>query len=104
MVSGTVRRYQKDYMETLRQVDKGAIGEVVGANIIRNGGSLWWIERKPEWSDMEYMIRNWGNFSWLSGDTIVEMFIHEIDVMNSYIRDRKSTRLNSSHVAISYAV
>lgn len=86
MVSGTVRRYQKDYMETLRQVDEGAIGEVVGANIIRNGGALWWIDRKPEWSDMEYMIRNWGNFSWLSGDTITEMFIHEIDVMNSYIR------------------
>ncbi|WP_372638559.1 Gfo/Idh/MocA family oxidoreductase, partial [Fodinibius sp.] len=59
MVSGTVRRYQKDYIETQRRVAEGAIGEVVSANIIRNGGALWWVERKPEWSDMEYMLRNW---------------------------------------------
>lgn len=85
MVSGTIRRYQKDYIETHRQVANGEIGEIVGANIIRNGGALWWIERKPEWSDMEYMIRNWGNFSWLSGDHIVEMFIHEVDVMSWYL-------------------
>lgn len=85
MVSGTIRRYQKDYIETHRQVASGEIGEVIGANIIRNGGALWWIERKPEWSDMEYMIRNWGNFAWLSGDHIVEMFIHEMDVMSWHV-------------------
>lgn len=87
MVSGTIRRYQKDYMATQSRVQAGEIGDVVGANILRNGGALWWIERKPEWSDMEYMIRNWGNFSWLSGDHIVEMFIHEIDVMSWYVGD-----------------
>src|SRR5439155_10347370 len=29
--------------------------------------------------------------------------IHDLILMSSFIRDRKSTRLNSSHVAISYA-
>lgn len=85
IVSGTIRRYQKDYAETQSRVANGEIGEVIGANIIRNGGALWWIERKPEWTDMEYMLRNWGNFTWLSGDHIVEMFIHEIDVMSWYV-------------------
>lgn len=85
MVIGTIRRYQKDYIETHRQVANGLIGDVISANIIRNGGALWWIERKPEWDDMEYMIRNWGNFTWLSGDHIVEMFIHEVDVMSWYV-------------------
>ncbi len=85
MVSGTIRRYQKDYMETQRRVRNGDIGEIVSANIIRNGGALWWVERKPEWTDMEYMIRNWGNFAWLSGDHIVEMFIHEVDVMSWHL-------------------
>lgn len=85
MVSGTVRRYQKDYVETQRRVAGGEIGEVIGANIIRNGGALWWVERKPEWTDMEYMLRNWGNFSWLSGDHIVEMFVHELDVMSWHV-------------------
>jgi len=82
MVSGTIRRVQKDYMETQRRVANGEIGEIVGANIIRNGGALWYRNRKPEWTDMEYMLRNWVNFAWLSGDHITEQFIHEIDAMS----------------------
>jgi len=85
MVSGTIRRKQKDFMETQRRVANGEIGDIVSAHIIRNGGSLWVIKRKPGWSDMEYMLRNWANFCWLSGDHIVEQFIHEIDVMNWYL-------------------
>ncbi|HRX11210.1 MAG TPA: Gfo/Idh/MocA family oxidoreductase [Draconibacterium sp.] len=85
MVSGTIRRVQKDYMETWRQVANGGIGEITGANIIRNGGALWYRNRQPQWTDMEYMLRNWVNFCWLSGDHITEQFIHEIDVMNWHI-------------------
>ncbi len=85
MVSGTIRRVQKDYMETQRRVANGEIGEITGANIIRNGGALWYRTRQPEWSDMEYMLRNWVNFCWLSGDHITEQFIHEIDVMNWHL-------------------
>jgi predicted dehydrogenase len=85
IVSGTIRRVQKDFMETWRRVQNGAIGEIVSAHIIRNGGSLWVIKRQPGMSDMEYMLRNWANFCWLSGDHIVEQFIHEVDVMNWYL-------------------
>lgn len=85
IVSGTIRRVQKDYMETRRQVANGMIGEITGANIIRNGGALWWRKRQPKWTDMEYMLRNWVNFCWLSGDHITEQFIHEIDVLNWYM-------------------
>ncbi len=88
MVSGTLRRYQKDYVETQRQVADGAIGEIVSANILRNGGATWWVKHRPEWkTEMEYMLRNWYNFSWLSGDHYVEQFIHELDVMNGYINN-----------------
>jgi myo-inositol 2-dehydrogenase / D-chiro-inositol 1-dehydrogenase len=85
MVSGTIRRVQTDFVETKRRVDSGEIGDIVSAHIIRNGGSLWVIKRKKEWSDMEYMLRNWANFCWLSGDHIVEQFIHEVDVMNWFL-------------------
>ena len=85
IVSGTIRRVQKDFMETRRRVANGEIGEITGANIIRNGGSLWFRNRNPKWTDMEYMLRNWANFCWLSGDHIVEQFIHEIDVMNWFV-------------------
>ncbi len=36
----------------------------------------------PRWSEMEYMIRNWVNWTWLSGDHIVEQHVHNLDVMN----------------------
>lgn len=85
MVSGTIRRVQKDYMETWRRVANGEIGEVVSAHIVRNGGSLWAKKKLPEWTEMEYMLRNWVNFCWLSGDHIVEQFIHEVDVMSWFL-------------------
>jgi predicted dehydrogenase len=85
IVSGTIRRVQKDFVETWRRVASGQIGDIVSAHITRNGGSLWVIQRQPGWTDMEYMLRNWANFCWLSGDHIVEQFIHEIDVMNWYL-------------------
>src|SRR5690554_40249 len=85
IISGTIRRSQKDYMETRRRVLNGEIGDITGAHILRNGGALWFRSRRPEWSDMEYMLRNWVNFCWLSGDHITEQFIHEIDVMNWYL-------------------
>jgi predicted dehydrogenase len=85
IVSGTIRRVQKDYMETWRRVANGEIGEIVSAHVVRNGGSLWAKKRLPEWTDMEYMLRNWANFCWLSGDHIVEQFIHEVDVMNWFL-------------------
>ncbi len=85
MVSGTIRRVQKDYMSTQMKVQNGEIGEIVGANILRNGGALWFRKRQPQWTDMEYMLRNWVNHLWLSGDLIAEQFIHELDVMNWFI-------------------
>lgn len=84
IISGTVRRSQKDYLETRRRVLNGEIGDMVGAHMIRNGGTLWHVKRRPEWTDMEYMLRNWVNFCWLSGDLLAEQFIHEIDVMLWY--------------------
>ena len=47
-----------------------------------NTGGLWHRGREPEWSDMEWQIRNWLYFTWLSGDHIVEQHVHNIDVMN----------------------
>ena len=43
---------------------------------------LWYRERKPEWTDMEFMVRDWVNWKWLSGDHIVEQHVHNIDVLN----------------------
>jgi predicted dehydrogenase len=47
-----------------------------------NGGEIWVIEKEPLWSDMEWQLRNWNYFTWLSGDHFVEPLVHNLDVMN----------------------
>lgn len=85
IISGTIRRSQRDCVETYKRVCEGAIGEIVSANVMRNGGALWAKGRQKGWSDMEYMLRNWVNFNWLSGDHIVEQFVHEVDQMYWFV-------------------
>jgi len=79
---GTQRRHQTGYLEVMKRIHDGAIGELVAARAYWNQGGLWMKERKPEWSDMEWQLRNWLYFTWLSGDHIVEQHIHNIDVIN----------------------
>jgi len=43
---------------------------------------LWHRDKQAGWTDMEWMIRDWVNWCWLSGDHIVEQHIHNIDVFN----------------------
>jgi predicted dehydrogenase len=42
---------------------------------------IWTIDRTPEMTDMEWQMRNWGYFTWLSGDHIVEQHLHNLDIM-----------------------
>lgn len=82
IVTGTQRRHQRDYIAAWQQVGEGAIGDVVSGNVYWNGGKLWHRDPNASWSEMEYMIRNWVNWTWLSGDHIVEQHVHNLDVMN----------------------
>jgi len=82
IATGTQRRHQRDYVATWQQVQQGLIGELTGGNIWWNGGKLWHRDNNPTWSEMEWMIRNWVNWTWLSGDHIVEQHVHNIDVAN----------------------
>jgi len=82
ITTGTQRRHQRDYMANWQQVQQGLIGDLTGGNVWWNGGKLWHRESNPTWSEMEWMIRNWVNWTWLSGDHIVEQHVHNLDVMN----------------------
>lgn len=85
VVSGTCYRHHKMVIETFRRVSEGAIGEILSARAYFDTGQLWYRERQPEWSDMEWMVRDWVNWCWLSGDHIVEQHVHNLDTMNLYI-------------------
>jgi predicted dehydrogenase len=86
IVAGTQRRHQKCYLETMRRIHDGEIGEIVGGDCHWNQGGLWYHRQKEGWSDMEWQLRNWLYFTWLSGDHIVEQHVHNIDVMNWALR------------------
>jgi predicted dehydrogenase len=79
---GTQRRYQKSYVETIRRIHDGEIGEIVFAKCYWNGGQIWVVDREPGWSDVEWQLRNWNYFTWLGGDHIVEQHVHNLDVIN----------------------
>jgi predicted dehydrogenase len=82
IVTGTQRRHQLRYLELMKRIHDGAIGELVGGQCYWNQGELWVKKKEPSWSDMEWQCRNWLYFTWLSGDHIVEQHVHNIDVMN----------------------
>jgi len=80
VVSGLTLRYYEPFREAVKRIHAGAIGEVraILANDYR--GPLWSLPRKPHWSDMEWQLRNWPYFTWLSGDFNVEQHVHNLDL------------------------
>lgn len=81
---GFQQRYMAQYIELMDRVRDGQIGQVTGTQAYWIGDMVdWhWQPRKPAWSDMEWQIRTWPYFTWLSGDCYVEQIIHNLDVMN----------------------
>jgi myo-inositol 2-dehydrogenase/D-chiro-inositol 1-dehydrogenase len=79
---GTQRHHQTGYIATLKEIHSGAIGDIVSARAYWNQGPIWVHPRKEGWTDLEWQLRNWYYFVWLSGDHIVEQHIHNLDVVN----------------------
>lgn len=80
VITGTQRHHQRSYIASYQQIMNGAIGEITGGTVYWNQSMLWYRERQAGWSDCEWMIRDWVNWKWLSGDHIVEQHVHNIDV------------------------
>lgn len=99
VVCGTQRHHERPYVEAFRKIQEGYIGEITGGNVYWNQGMLWYRNREKGWSDMEWMIRDWVNWKWLSGDHIVEQHVHNIDVflwMSGY-KVAKATGFGARH-------
>lgn len=85
VVTGTQRRHQRDYVATYKELAQGMIGDLVSGNCYWNQNKLWHRDPNPAWSEMEYMIRDWVNWTWLSGDHIVEQHVHNLDVIHWFM-------------------
>jgi len=87
IVSGLAMRYSFGHRETIQRLHDGAIGEIraLQANDFR--GPIWVKPRWPEWTDMEYQMRNWYYFTWLCGDFNVEQHVHMLDTCSWVMKD-----------------
>lgn len=83
VMSGAQRRSSTDYMETIKRIQDGAIGEIVAlySNYLSRP-VMHAKARDPKWSDVEWQHRNWYSFLWLCGDQIVEQHYHNVDTIN----------------------
>ncbi len=85
VVSGLCWRYHHGMRDAIGRVHGGAIGDIVAMQCTFNTGTLWHksLEEKAKhgWSDMEWQLRNWLYFTWLSGDHNVEQHVHSLDKM-----------------------
>ena len=85
IVAGTQRRHQKHYVDILKRVNDGQIGEIKSACCYWNGGDMlgyWKWYDQNDMSGMEWQCRSWPWFTWTSGDHIVEQHVHNIDIIN----------------------
>lgn len=94
IVSGLCWRYHPPRVETMKRVADGAIGEIVAIETTYNAGGVWEprITREAAKSELEYQIRNWYYYTWLSGDHIVEQAVHGLDTMAWAMHDEPPAR------------
>lgn len=101
VVSGLCYRYSFAKQATFQRLHEGDIGDIVGLQCSYNTGGLWHRGRKPEWTDMEWQMRNWLYFTWLSGDHIAEQHIHSLDKMLWAMQDENPLKCTASGGRIS---
>jgi predicted dehydrogenase len=85
ILAGTQMRRISHAVEAEKRIRDGAIGTILGGQCVRLGDAMrsWGPQqREAGWSDMEWQLRRWLFMTWLSGDFIVEMHVHNLDMMN----------------------
>ncbi len=91
LVSGFCWRYNNMIVEAIERVHDGDIGRPVAhystyyTNPVKPMPPA--SERPAGMSDIEWQVRNWYNFTWLSGDSLVEQAIHNADKIMWIMKD-----------------
>jgi myo-inositol 2-dehydrogenase/D-chiro-inositol 1-dehydrogenase len=92
LVSGFCWRYNNMIQDAIKQVKDGAIGRLVAHYSTYYTNPVKPIppesERPAGMSDIEWQVRNWYNFTWLSGDSLVEQAVHNADKIMWIMNDQ----------------
>lgn len=82
IVAGTQYRRQPSFVEAVKAIHDGAIGELVGGQEYYMTGPIWSRQRAAGMTELEWQCLNWYYYTWLSGDHIVEQFVHNLDTFD----------------------
>jgi len=96
--AGFNMRFEPAYQEAMQRIHGGDIGEIVAIYSTRLGNRLTRFsgERLPGQTDLEWQLRNWHYFSWLSGDYIMEITVHSVDKIAWAMRDQPPVKCQAT--------
>ncbi|MGQ0635079.1 MAG: Gfo/Idh/MocA family protein [Planctomycetaceae bacterium] len=92
VVSGLCWRYHPAQRAVFQKIHEGAIGDLLTIQATYLTQTLKKFPRQPEWSDMEFQLRNWQHMTWLSGDFNVEQHVHSLDKVAWAMKDEPPVR------------
>ncbi len=81
LLGGLCWRYAAQMVDLIKRLQDGAIGDLITLDSIRHSGYERTLPKRDEWSDTEWKLRHWYSINWLSGDFIVEQFVHDLDML-----------------------
>jgi predicted dehydrogenase len=88
LVAGFCYRYNNGVRAIMQQIHDGSIGEIRALYTTYNTGYVWSpFSRQSGWTDMQYQVKNWYYYTWLSGDHITEQAVHSLDKMAWVMKD-----------------
>jgi myo-inositol 2-dehydrogenase / D-chiro-inositol 1-dehydrogenase len=93
LMVGFCWRYHPAMREIFAQINGGTIGEITSVHTDYHTSTLRKNPRKAEWSDLEFQMRNWWHFTWISGDHIVEQAVHSIDRLAWAMKDKMPEKI-----------
>ncbi|MBK8975799.1 MAG: Gfo/Idh/MocA family oxidoreductase [Planctomycetes bacterium] len=90
---GLQRRHEEKYVECVKALQDGAIGDINLLRVYWNGGGIWYRDRRPDMTEMQFQVNNWYHFIWVCGDQICEQHIHNLDV-GCWVKDMYPVEAN----------
>ncbi len=98
IVSGLCWRYHYGMRETFEHLHDGTIGGLVTLQCSYNSSGVWEPRKTREQcdSEMEYQMRNWYYYTWLSGDFNVEQHVHSLDKMAWAMKDETPVKVSGT--------
>lgn len=91
LVTGFCWRYEGARREFYKRIHDGAIGDLRAVYATYYTGQVKPMPpasaRPKDMGDLEWQLRNWYNFTWLSGDGLVEQAVHSVDKIAWAMKD-----------------